>query len=290
MARRFGGTDTLTCAVGNANLTRAGTVILLVRAYDAVFDLLTTSTDLVFGRNGTADVWGLFLDASKIFATNDFGAGLSGPSDKNIWYALAFTKASGTATYRYHLAPVGGSWTHADSGSSNDGSGVTNVLFGAGPVKGTAKFDIAAAATYGTALNDAGVEALGTSSMATWLGASPSAAWQFNQASTATAVTDLTGGGADQTAVSGTSVAADPAGWTYYSGVVDTAAFAGSLPALAASLAGTATVTAQLAGILPALAGSLTESRLTPRPNTGTTARPSSGITARPFTGITPRP
>jgi hypothetical protein len=51
-----------------------------------------------------------------------------------------------------------------------------------------------------------------------WLAGNPAAAWQFNQASTSDSVTDLTGGGADQTGISGTTVVTDPVGWTYHTG------------------------------------------------------------------------
>lgn len=222
MARRFTGTDTITCAVGNANTTRAGTVILLIRAYDADFDALSRFTDLISGLAGTSLVWGLFLDNSVIF-NNEFGSGLAGPSDKDTWYVIACTKASGNAAFHYHLAPVGGSWTHGTSGNATDGSGVDSIVFGAGVVEGAGKFEIAAAATYSAALSDSAVEALGTTSMADWMDATPTAAWQFNQTATTDDVTDLTSGGADQTAISGTTVTDDPAGWTYFSGEAETA-------------------------------------------------------------------
>ncbi len=53
---------------------------------------------------------------------------------------------------------------------------------------------------------------------------------------------------------------------------------------VAAVVYGTATV--QGAGLVVAN----TNSRITPRPNAGTTARPGSGITPRPFAGTTARP
>jgi hypothetical protein len=215
MARRFASTDTLQCSIGTTPTTRVGTFVVLVRAYDASFDALSSNTDLVTTRNGTTAVQALFLDTGKLFANNDFGAGATGPTDKTVWYVLAATKATGTVAYRYHKAAIGGAWTHTASGTSNDGSGATNILFGKGSIKATAIFEIAAAAFFTAALSDAAIEALGTSSMASWLAAGPAGAWQFNQASVATAVTDLTGHGANQTAISGTTVVADPAGWTY---------------------------------------------------------------------------
>lgn len=216
MARRFASTDVLTLSPGSAPTAMAGTWIVFFRPYDAQFDILATNTDIVTTLSSTTTRQALFLDAGKIFANNDFGAGGTGPTDKNGWYALAFTKVSGTNAYRYHLAAQGGSFTHSASGSSADGTaGITSIIFGKGNIKGGAKFDIAAAAMWTSALSDAAIDALGTSSMDTWLGASPVAAWQFNQASTGTAVNDLVGS-ANQTALTGTTVVADPVGWSYH--------------------------------------------------------------------------
>jgi len=216
MARRFTTNDVLTLATGSAPTARAGTWLVLIRPYDSTFDILATNTDFVATLTGTSAVQELFLDAGKIFSVNDFGSGATGPTDKNGWYALGFTKVSGNNTVRYHLAPVGGSYAHSPSGTNTDGTaGITSIIFGKGPVKNGAKFDIAAGAMWSAALSDSAIDALGSSSMDTWLAASPDAAWQFNQASTGTAVNDLIGS-ANQTALTGTSVVADPVGWSYH--------------------------------------------------------------------------
>jgi hypothetical protein len=216
MARRFATNDTLTCSMGSAPTSRAGSTLLLVRAYDAAFDILATNTDFISGLAGTTAVSGTFVSGGNIFSANDFGSGLAGPSDKNQWYVIGATKTSGNTAYSYTMSPVGGSWTQATSGSSADGSGINSIVFGKGVIGG-AKMDIAAAAQWATPKTIAQLQALGNTSMDAWLAGSPSAAWQFNQASIATALTDLTGGGANQTAISGTTVVADPAGWTYHS-------------------------------------------------------------------------
>lgn len=216
MARRFTSTDVLTISTGSIPTARAGTWIVLFRPYDSAFDILTTNTDILTSLTGTSAVQALFLDSSKIFSNQDFGGGATAPSDKNTWYAMAFTKASGSAAVRYHLAAVGGAYTHTASGTVADGTaGITSFIFGKGPIKGAAKMDIAAAAVWTSALSDSAIDALGTTSMDTWLAASPVGAWQFNQASTGTNVNDLVGS-ANQTALTGTSVTTDPAGWSYH--------------------------------------------------------------------------
>jgi hypothetical protein len=53
-------------------------------------------------------------------------------------------------------------------------------------------------------------------SLANWFNETPSVLWRFNQASVATPVTDVMGSGADQTAITGTTVSADePPGFSY---------------------------------------------------------------------------
>lgn len=216
MARRFTSTDVLTLATGAVPTARAGTWIVLFRPYDSAFDLLTTNTDVMTTLATAAGVQGLFLDSGKIFSNADFGAGGTGPTDKNTWYAMAFSKATGSVAVRYHLAALGGSWVHTASGTVADGTaGITSIVFGKGPIKAVAKFEIAAAAVFTGGLADLAIEALGTTSMDTWLAASPVAAWQFNQAATTTAVADLVGS-ANQTALTGTTVTTDPVGWTYH--------------------------------------------------------------------------
>lgn len=260
MARQFFN-ETLTVAAGAlADSTRAQTLFVVIRPYDGVFESLSTDTDIVHGMAGTSASWSLFTASQQVFADGDFGSGGPQLSDKDTWYVTGVTKASGSAAYRYHVRPIGGTWTHVDSGTTADGPGGTDsVLFGQGPTRNNGKFQIAAAAVFAGAMSDQDIESALTDDMADWMAAQPLAAWQFNQATVGDDVTDLTGGGADQTAISGTTVVGDPAGWTYFAGgpaeVTGTAATTAAFTAIAAgtrivagSAVGSATLTATAAG------------------------------------------
>lgn len=216
MARRLtlNSTDLITLSAGALDgSTRAGTLIVLVKRNDA----FSLNFSIMSGRASGSATWGLLVDTSTPFANNDFvGPGITITLDN--WTVIAVTKSSGSATYRYHVAEIGGSWTHQNGGTSDDGTASTSIEIGTA-VNALRGVDIAAAARWATdVLSDTEIEALGTTDMADWLSATPDGAWQFNQASTSDDVTDLTGNGADQTAIVGTSVTDDPDGWTYFSG------------------------------------------------------------------------
>lgn len=130
------------------------------------------------------------------------------------WWAVFVTKAAGTATPRFHFKDLttGAAWVHEDATATTIDSSATGSSIDIG--KGTlfassAIFDLAGAAVWNSALSDAQIEALISSNRAStsvWLAASPQALWVLDQSSTATAVTDQTGGGATETAHTGTSV------------------------------------------------------------------------------------
>lgn len=214
MARRFGlnSTDLITLAAGGlANSNRAGTVLVVARRA-TVFN---TNMSILSGRASDAVVWDLLVSASAPFGNGDFGSG--GPTlSLDDYTVFGWTKTSGTAVYRYHVAGIDGDWTHQDGTFAvTDGSGGTDSIEIGTAVSAVRNVDIAAGARWLDALSDTEIEACGTTDMADWLAGDPDGAWQFNQDATSTEVVDLTGGGADQTAIVGTSVTDDPAGWTY---------------------------------------------------------------------------
>jgi hypothetical protein len=65
--------------------------------------------------------------------------------------------------------------------------------------------DIAAAGMWGRVLSDAEVELL-TFTLIGWHAAVPTALWHLDQSATTQGVSDLTGGGANQSALTGTTV------------------------------------------------------------------------------------
>ncbi len=136
------------------------------------------------------------------------------------WCMVAVTKAAGTNAPRHHKCVLStGAWTHADSASTGPGAGsmFTRNTIGASTDHSGGFYDgnIAALAVWNTVLADAALEAIAPvhytdmdTLVAGWLAAAggPSAMWRLDQASTATAVDDLTLGGSNQFALGGTSV------------------------------------------------------------------------------------
>jgi hypothetical protein len=189
-------------------------------------------TQYIRGTAGsTAPLQGVQCLDVTASATGNNGAAVA-ITNPASWKILIVTKATGTATPRMHVFPLGGAWTHQNADSSNSNpatqsSGHFYVGAYADPGSGTlgdfCNMRVALYATWaGTALSDAECEAL-ASGLATsaWTGHSvtPTTVWEFTQASTATAVEDLIGS-ADQTSIAGTSVVTtdDPAGWTFAGG------------------------------------------------------------------------
>lgn len=140
------------------------------------------------------------------------------------WYLTAITKPAGVSTIRAHTYDyTAGTWTHTDYPTIGDGVGtITAVRIGT-TINGTPtdalNGNVAAAAVWSTALSDANFTGGMATSMAAWIALNPLAAWQFNQASVATSVSDLTAGQANQSSISGTTAdgAIEPPGWSYYS-------------------------------------------------------------------------
>jgi len=141
----------------------------------------------------------------------DFGAYIGG------WALLAFTKAAGNATVRSHTyVYTSASWTHTDLAAVNVRSAVDLFKVGSFDAGQWLQARLAVMGMWaGTALADAQLQTL-TGKLKAWIDLTPSTLWAFNQSSTATAVVDLMGSGADQSAIAGTAVSSDePAGWSY---------------------------------------------------------------------------
>lgn len=128
----------------------------------------------------------------------------------SAWYLLAWSKQPGTTVMRYHAYDMAaGTWTRSDSAtfaSPTATAGMVRLGNGSGASPSTGwNGAVAACALWNRGLSDAELDRL-PYSLAAWLAAGPSAMWVLDQHSTATPVLDLTGGGGNQTAISGTSV------------------------------------------------------------------------------------
>jgi hypothetical protein len=142
------------------------------------------------------------------------------------WVLIVATKAGGSATPRFHRYNLGTATITRQNGSAavGDGSALTSThrwTIGKDEFTGHVGIKVAVVSIWNAQLSDAQVDELYAHlSTQDWMNNSaglPKALWEFSQASTATAVTDLTAGGADQFDISGTTVdfADPPPGWTF---------------------------------------------------------------------------
>lgn len=158
----------------------------------------------------------LYADADDTFA-------FVGVDTTHYWI-FAVTHVSGTNKPRFHAMPFGGSWTHIDGAATitNKTASVSVVRIGSmhlfgGAVVDYGSFNGATVAYLPSALGDLAVEAVGTAlTTQSIFNAGAGSLFDLNQASTATAVSDLAGT-STQSSQSGTTVVTgdDPPGWVF---------------------------------------------------------------------------
>lgn len=133
-----------------------------------------------------------------------------GPTDG--WAMFAVTKAAGASSPRFHYYVYAtDTWTRASATTAVTGTTTarTSVRIGsAASGSNTLNGDIAAVAAYSVALTDEQVGSL-PSSLSTWAALGPTAMWVLDQADVSQPVIDWTGGGANQSAITGTAVSAN---------------------------------------------------------------------------------
>lgn len=195
-------------------------------------------------KRGATGAWHTFMalhNAAGSTALNQFayspadviiwwidGITVTGPAAIGTadWSLLVARKATGTATPRFSLYNfTTDTWVHANASGARPNWSATGGLIrfnwqggdnfvGRIAVRaGWNSLPWAASTAGDSALESAGLEV----SAANWLAASPSAFWLFNQAAVTTPVADETGGGADQTSRTGTTVITDddPPGFSF---------------------------------------------------------------------------
>lgn len=171
---------------------------------------------LVWGVNPFTDLKYYYSVAPSFVSADTYAIG--------TWYLFGISKAAGTSTVRTHVYDyTATTWTHTNWLTLADATNgpVTSVRL-AWLLNSTDTLNgkIAAAAAYNTVLSDLTVQGL-NSNFNAWMAATPVWAIKLNQTSVATAVTDQTGNGGNQSGISGTSVSADePAGWSYAGPVI----------------------------------------------------------------------
>lgn len=268
MSRQFDGSAdriATTIAAGLASYTYGTWAVLLKMsvasdgAWAGIMNLHTTS----FTSGGSSRAG---LEKGDTSNDNRMNLVHGGSSRKNPdaitssdgWLLFVVGKGTGTVTPTWSLRPAGssGTWSHGSmDGTLANGSSSDSARMVFGQWEGTDDFAgfLAAAAIWDEVnLDNTQRETLWPGSaageMADWLDLTPTHAWQFNQASTGTAVEDLMNNGGDETAINGTAVSGDePANWTYFSAGADGTAtpavisLTAALPAATTSAGSTAT-------------------------------------------------
>lgn len=179
--------------------------------------------------NGTSNTIGvLYTAGSNILAFGSASSDVVSPSSftwntTDVW-ALGVTKAAGTVAPRFHArnlttaaasahadatttaTDVAATWGKTEIGSADNGGFVGNGRHGT-------------AAVFTSVYSDANFDTILTST-AQLYALTPARLWDFNQASTGTAVVNLMTGSADQSSITGTTVTADAAFdfWTFGTG------------------------------------------------------------------------
>jgi hypothetical protein len=229
--REFSGAtgDDIICATGAlAGFTHGTIAVIIKRSVVSNYRPLFNPHNAAGTALGSFLVWrpnntlSWFKDAARSGGSTSLAV--------NTWYLLVARKPQGSVAARFSLYNfTAASWVHEIGGASvndwiapgSDGS----IRFTYETELDNLDGRIAVRGAWANTLpwsadstGDASLEAAGLEiSLQNWLTASPTALWAFNQDSITTPVADLTGGGADQTSIIGTSVVTtdDPPGFSF---------------------------------------------------------------------------
>lgn len=158
-------------------------------------------------------LWVLYREPTTISAFNGTTGGATSTTTllaADGWAFVGFTKSAGNTKARFHIYKYGtNTWTHEDSGTSqNDATPAGSSAIGATTGGGSPwDGDIAIAGAYAANLTDAQVERM-PFDLNAWFQVQPNGLWLLDQSAVTQNVADLTGNGANQTALTGTTVAA----------------------------------------------------------------------------------
>jgi hypothetical protein len=147
----------------------------------------------------------LYYSASGFASSNTIGWGAA-----SGWLLTAITKASGSATPRWHqYSYTSTTWTHVNATNNVSDSTISvaidNIGLGYLDNDEVLNGNLAVIGAWNAVLSDGDLETM-PCALSAWVDLTPAALWPFNQASTSDPVLDVTGNGADQTSITGTSV------------------------------------------------------------------------------------
>lgn len=212
MARNFASVDYIDFSIGALSGNDGGpcTVAAILKLNG------TTGGVLELRESGGTSVCALSSDSGTYYFSTRGGGSFSSiltSATADNWHLVAATKAAGTVNPRGHKYVYDtNTWTHANGGGTvQDHTGTAGA---SGSVRVGRCFssaadhlegEIAAVGVWNRALTDAEIEQLAFS-LVGWLSTAPDALWVLDQSATGQNVPDITGGGANQAALTGTAV------------------------------------------------------------------------------------
>lgn len=214
MPRTFdGANDNIHCSSGALSAFTFGTFVAVVRrnstAYNNIMTLHTSAgtsrSGIEIEDNGTGNHLQWQYDGN--FVSSMFTV-----VNADGWTLIAMGKGTGTTAVRCHKYVYStGTWTHSDSNGTATNStapGASSTMrFGEWEGADDFNGDLAIAGAWLRNLTDAEVEQL-AHSLQGWHALAPDALWLFDQQAVGQTVPDLSGNGANQSSIAGTTVAA----------------------------------------------------------------------------------
>lgn len=206
MPRDFNGSSHQWVGAAGANGITFGTIAVIART-----DTDGAAKFVYMNRDTAANRAGLGKEASNALSGRYSGAVIAPTitwTAADDWVLVAMAKATGTATtrfYKYVFSTDTWSIEDDDATIANANSAFTQTNIG--HRANDQRFDgqIAVVGVFNYKLTDEQIALLPFTLMA-WHALGPVGLWLFDQAATTMPVPDLTGGGADETTLTGTSV------------------------------------------------------------------------------------
>lgn len=221
MPRLFDGTDdVLKVAVSTPMNVGFGTFAAILRCSSFAATRAWMRMHTSGGTNGL----GVFFNTSAQVGYSNAAAAPAGTTALSVdtWYLVACGKATGSNTPRVHIYNYGtNAWTHENTGAAiTDATAVGttgSLAIGARNADQFMPGDIAIAGFWASNLTDGEVERLPIR-LPDWYALAPTGLWLLDQGATTMSVPDLTGGGGNQTSLTGTAVSSNAVPLLTYGG------------------------------------------------------------------------
>ena len=214
-ARQFASASNhkITLATGSIGAFGSSTFAAIVKIDDI------TATKAILSAGTDPNSWSVFVESDEsIGFWNGSGVSNSAASQvtTGVWYLVACTKVTGAQLPRFHVYNyTTPGWFHGNGNNTRtDSPAPTTAWIGADVAGGTSNdFNgaIQACAYWTSTLSDGNLESM-VATKSSWTALSPAALWVLNQDDVGTAVQDEIGG-ADQTAITGTTVVTGNPDW-----------------------------------------------------------------------------